>query len=128
TLWVGLPTKTPGCSSISQRVSSPFKLAGGFFKIITSTEHLLNVRQNTIHDARLKKRRAAFLTHGLFQLGSFRSGQAKGDRDRDIGFVEISDIVNEAEQLARMNEADGRRVARRDNGSMAHTVKAGVGG
>jgi hypothetical protein len=49
TLAVGFPRKTPVFGSNSQRDNAPLKLIGTFSSIITNTQHLRDIRQQSFH-------------------------------------------------------------------------------
>src|SRR4051812_28069244 len=51
----------------------------------------------------------------------------KGRRYREFGFVEVGHIIDKGQQLAGMDEAECRRIARRDDSRLDDAVKTAVG-
>lgn len=60
-------------------------------------------------------------------LGLARGG-LESEGDCQFSLIQISDVIDKGELLARVNEADGGRISGREDGGMDKPIETGVGG
>lgn len=94
----------------------------------TSRQHFLNGRDDLVQQPRLTKRITAGQANIPLGIMRLTGGNAKSHpRYTSIKFKKISDNMNKRLRLAGMDEADRRRVPRRQNGCLTNTIQTGSG-
>jgi hypothetical protein len=61
-------------------------------------------------------------------VGDVAGGDVEGDRDGDVGLVEVGDVVDEGPHVSGVDEAEAGGSAERDDDGVDYAVEAGVGG
>lgn len=109
------PRNVPVFRSIIQRLRSPRRPGGTLSRMSTTIQYLLNVRQDTCQQPRTAEQIATCITTALFSLPVAFGHEFEDNRDDQRSLVKISDVVDERQRLASVDEADGWRITRGHN-------------